>query len=203
MIKAGPAKIQPASERRLMPLPPRASIQRRRSRMRSASASIVSRKRAGIELPGHRALGDDAQLLRDPLPFGHRGRRHGALELVAEGGGVAVARQHRRAPDAAPRRQIAGQLEEAQLHVGPRQIFDELPGRLLALGAGEDGKAGAAGDRGAGPRPAPASGAVIQSSCRSGGSRRLNSPIFHGPLKCRRRSGRARTRHRRWRSACW
>ena len=150
MNKAGPAKAQPARSPRGHRPAPGAISERRFSSMRSASASSVARNWRRRDLAGHRPLGDDAQLRAEPLPFGHLGRRPGALELVAEGGGVDVAGEDRRAPDAAPRRQVAGQLEEAQLDRRPGEELDQLPRRRLALRAGEDGQSGTARDRGAG-----------------------------------------------------
>src|SRR5205085_1729237 len=99
------------------------------------------------EIAVHRSLGNQPELGGDALPFRYLGRRLDALELFAKRASVDVVGESGLAPRRAPRRQIAGELVEATLNIGPRQVFDPLPRRLLDPRSAEDDEAGAAGDR--------------------------------------------------------
>ncbi len=133
--------------------PPRASIQRRFSRMRvgtrvelaRAPASTVSSPRTARSATMLH-LGRRCAPTRAPCGVGFT-----RSSCSRNARAVHVGRERRVAPRAAPRRQVAGQRVEAQLDVGSRQVLDQLPRAVLGVRAPENDEARAAGDRRAGP----------------------------------------------------
>src|SRR5439155_10452754 len=93
------------------------------------------------QLAVHRAFRDQAQLVGDALPFGHLGRGLHALELLAEGASVEIFGQPPLGPGRASWREVSGQLVEAPLDVGPREILYPLPRRSLDARGAEDDEA--------------------------------------------------------------
>src|SRR5918999_4461443 len=86
----------------------------------------------------------------DLLPGGHRRRRLGVLELLAEHLEVRVGGQAAALPGGLGRRQVLGGVVPLLLDLGPAQPLDELPGAVAVLCVLEHGQVAAAHERGAG-----------------------------------------------------
>ena len=93
---------------------------------------MLFRSRAALVLG---ACGKELHFLRDALPLGHGGRGAGALQLVGKGAHLRVAGQRLQRPGAAARRQVAGEAEELQLHLGAAEVLDQRPGLRLVPAA--------------------------------------------------------------------
>src|SRR5262249_33224666 len=123
------------------------------------AALFENLRRTRVELSGgllHRqltvdgALGYQAHLRGDTLPFGHLGRRLHSFELLTEGSRMDVRGQLRVRPRGASWWQIAGQRVKATLHGGLRQELDETPRGILMARRPKHYETRAAGDRRAG-----------------------------------------------------
>ncbi len=128
--------------------PPRASIQRRFSRMSFGARIELLRRLIDRDLdrppraPARAASRWRCAPIRPPWAQASRARA---------GRGTRGRRRRRRGGSSrhgvAARRQIAGKLVESALYVGPRKIFDKLPRRGLGRRGAEQHQARAAGDR--------------------------------------------------------
>ena len=110
-----------------------------------ARVQILHRALLALPTADH-LLGHHPHFLGDAFPLQHLGRGLDPLQLIPERACIFVIGQRRMRPGAAARRQIPDQRVEALLDVRPRQEFDQLPRRRLALGAAEDHQAGATSD---------------------------------------------------------
>jgi hypothetical protein len=111
----------------------------------------LRRRRLDALPPMHDPLGGELHLLEDALPLRDLRCCPHSLELRREGLRRRVGGERRRAPGAAPRRQVAGQRVEALHRLRLAQEGDQLPRRLRARRALEQHQAGAARCREAGP----------------------------------------------------
>ena len=176
-----PADDAGSRHRRPSPAWARASSQRRFSSRASTEASscVVASSMSWLRATTRSAA--ELHRLEDTLPFRNLRRGAHALELVAERLRRRIARERRRAPGAAPRRQVARERVKA-LHrrrLARNSISCHaaaLRGERLKITRLEPPAVETPGPSG------PGSGAVAQSSCRSRGRRRRNSPMFQGPL---------------------
>jgi hypothetical protein len=96
------------------------------------------------------ALGDEPDLVGDAFPLRHLRRRLDALQLLAKRSCMNVFRERAFAPGATPRWQVARERMETALHVGLREVFDQLPGDGRIGRPLEDHEARPAGNRSAG-----------------------------------------------------
>ncbi len=104
---------------------------------------------AASRAAAHDLLGHHLHFVHDALPFRNRRRGLHALELVAEGARVRIARKARIGPRGAARRQVSRERVESLLHVGLRQVFDQAPCRVLVARRLDHHEARSARDRGA------------------------------------------------------
>ena len=148
----------------------RASSARQRLRRASAAARRRARSRAHLRwrsapTPAPAAAAARARAGRGTprrsASFASAGARHGA----------------------AARRQVAGELVEAQLHRPARDRNSiKLPGRAPCAASAEHDEARAAGHRGARRRPGPAAARSSSRPAARAAGGCVNSPMFHGPL---------------------
>src|SRR5438309_6596709 len=122
---------------------------RRRPRSTLFPYTTLFRSLLDREIAVHDALGHQTHVRHDAFPLRHFRLGLHPLELLAEGAGVEVAGKLRRAPGAAARWQVSGQLVEALLGLRRGQELQQQPGLRLVARAAKDHQARAARDRGA------------------------------------------------------